>query len=157
MNGYEEVNHPKHYNDHPSGVECLTIVQAFNFNLGNVIKYVWRAGLKPGAETLKDLKKAKFYINAEIRRVAEESHEIPDIDQINKEIKKIIYRLPENTFLCFWGTGYADNPKVELVNISHFCDDNGYEIEHIDHISEMIVGESWEVPSPETLTIMRIK
>ncbi len=45
---YEEVNHPKHYNDHPSGVECLTIVQAFNFNLGNVIKYVWRAGLKPG-------------------------------------------------------------------------------------------------------------
>ena len=39
------VNHPKHYNSHPSGVECIDIVRHYDFNIGNVIKYVWRAGL----------------------------------------------------------------------------------------------------------------
>lgn len=42
----DTVNHPKHYNDHPSGVECIDIVEHYNFNLGNAIKYIWRAGLK---------------------------------------------------------------------------------------------------------------
>src|SRR5687768_5921573 len=39
----DQINHPEHYNTHPSGVECLTIVRHMNFNLGNVVKYIWRA------------------------------------------------------------------------------------------------------------------
>jgi len=60
------VNHPNHYNDHPSGVECLDIVRHMNFNLGNVIKYVWRADLKEDA--VQDLEKALFYLKDEIEK-----------------------------------------------------------------------------------------
>lgn len=60
------VDHPPHYNAHPSGVECITVAECFGFNLGNVIKYVWRAEEK-GAP-LEDLKKAAWYLNREIER-----------------------------------------------------------------------------------------
>lgn len=67
MSDYEQVDHPPHY-QHPSGIECITIVEHFNFNLGNAVKYIWRAGLKPGIDTVTDLQKAAWYINREIER-----------------------------------------------------------------------------------------
>lgn len=63
------VEHPKHYNSHPSGVECLTIVRHMNFNLGNAVKYIWRAGLK--GESIEDLEKAIFYLKDEVQRIKE--------------------------------------------------------------------------------------
>jgi hypothetical protein len=68
MNAEETVNHPPHYNQHPSGVECIVIVEHFNFNLGNAIKYIWRAGLK-SPNALDDLQKAAWYIQREIERM----------------------------------------------------------------------------------------
>jgi len=62
------IDHPSHYTSHPSGVECITITEHHNFNVGNAIKYLWRAGLK-GAAT-EDLKKARWYIDREIARVS---------------------------------------------------------------------------------------
>jgi len=62
----DNVNHPKHYTSHPSGVECIQIVQHMNFCLGNVLKYIWRSGQKGGIE---DLKKARFYLDMEIVRL----------------------------------------------------------------------------------------
>lgn len=59
------VNHPPHYTNHPSGVECIQITEHMSFCLGNAIKYVWRADLKNGLE---DLKKAQWYIQREIER-----------------------------------------------------------------------------------------
>lgn len=64
----DPVRHPKHYTSHPSGVECLDIVRHMGFNLGNAIKYIWRADLKGAA--IQDLEKARFYIDDEIRRRA---------------------------------------------------------------------------------------
>lgn len=63
----DKVNHPKHYNTHPSGVECILIVEHFNFCLGNAIKYIWRANEK--GNQLEDLKKARWYIDREITRL----------------------------------------------------------------------------------------
>jgi len=60
------VDHPKHYNSHPSGVECIDVVEHMPFNVGNAIKYLWRADHK-GA-SIEDLKKAAWYINREIER-----------------------------------------------------------------------------------------
>lgn len=37
------IDHPSHYNKHPSGVECISITEWFNFNIGNAIKYLWRS------------------------------------------------------------------------------------------------------------------
>lgn len=61
------VNHPPHYGHHPSGVDCITIVEWFNFNLGNVIKYIWRHDDK--GSPLEDLKKARWYLDREIERI----------------------------------------------------------------------------------------
>jgi len=60
------VNNPKHYNSHPSGIECIEVVRWFSFNIGNAIKYLWRAGLK--GDAIEDLQKAKWYIDDEIER-----------------------------------------------------------------------------------------
>ena len=63
---HDPVNRPAHYTKHPSGVECIQITEHMNFNLGNAVKYFWRADLKFNA--MEDLKKAKFYIEREIVR-----------------------------------------------------------------------------------------
>lgn len=60
----DPVNHPKHYTNHPSGVECIQITEHMTFNLGNAVKYIWRADLK--GNSIEDLKKAVWYINREI-------------------------------------------------------------------------------------------
>jgi len=62
----ETVKHPPHYNKHPSGIECIEIVEHFNFNMGNAIKYIWRADFKK--EAIQDLQKAEFYIKQEIAK-----------------------------------------------------------------------------------------
>lgn len=62
----DPVNHPQHYTTHPSGVECIQITEHMNFNLGNAVKYIWRADLKNDA--VEDLKKASWYIAREIGR-----------------------------------------------------------------------------------------
>lgn len=59
----DNVNHPPHYKNHPSGIECIEITEHMNFCLGNAIKYIWRADMKNGIE---DLQKAKWYIQREI-------------------------------------------------------------------------------------------
>lgn len=64
---HDSVNHPAHYTAHPSGVECVAIAEHFNFNIGNAIKYLWRAGLK--GSLIEDLKKARWYLDREIRRI----------------------------------------------------------------------------------------
>lgn len=64
----EIVEHPQHYSRR-AGVECIEIAQTFNFNLGNVIKYIWRAGEKPNTPEIVDLYKAKKYIEFEIARL----------------------------------------------------------------------------------------
>ena len=59
------VDHPSHYTNHPSGVECIEITEHMGFCLGNAIKYIWRADLKQNA--IEDLEKAAWYIEKEIK------------------------------------------------------------------------------------------
>lgn len=69
----DPVNHPLHYTSHPSGVECITITEHMGFNLGNAMKYIWRADEK--GNSVQDLAKARWYLDREIHRrcKAEES------------------------------------------------------------------------------------
>lgn len=62
----DPVNRPKHYTQHPSGVECIQITEHMGFNLGNAVKYLWRCDLK--WDTIEDMKKAIWYIEREIKR-----------------------------------------------------------------------------------------
>lgn len=55
---------PSHYKQHPSGLECHDITKHLSFDLGNAIKYLWRAGLKPGENPSEPYNKALWYVNA---------------------------------------------------------------------------------------------
>lgn len=59
---------PTHYQGSIQPIDLIN-AQELNFNLGNVVKYVCRAGKKQGENILSDLEKAKDYINFEIERV----------------------------------------------------------------------------------------
>lgn len=62
----DAVNHPSHYNSHPTGIECIQVVEHMGFNLGNAIKYIWRADLK--SDAIEDLQKAKWYVERELMK-----------------------------------------------------------------------------------------
>lgn len=63
---HDPVNHPRHYTSHPSGVECIQLTEHMGFNLGNALKYIWRADEQGNA--VEDLKKAVWYIQRELGR-----------------------------------------------------------------------------------------
>lgn len=62
----DSVDRPYHYTKHPSGVECITVAEHMNFNLGNALKYIWRCELK--INKAEDLQKAIWYLQREIDR-----------------------------------------------------------------------------------------
>lgn len=66
---HDFVNHPKHYCDHPSGIECIEITRHHDFAIGNAIKYLWRAGLKDSDNEIQDLKKAVWYVQDKIAQL----------------------------------------------------------------------------------------
>lgn len=74
-NKNDQINHPKHYTSDPSGIECIDITRYRNFNIGNAIKYLWRAGLKEDKDRklidkqVEDLNKAVWYLVDEIHRL----------------------------------------------------------------------------------------
>ena len=67
------VDHPKHYNSHPSGVECIDIIEHFSFNIGAAMKYIWRADYK--ANPVEDLQKAIWYLEREVQRRLKQSEQ----------------------------------------------------------------------------------
>lgn len=59
---------PDHYQF--AGIQVIDLTEQMNFNRGNVIKYVARAGRKNTGTELEDLLKAKFYLQRELQRLA---------------------------------------------------------------------------------------
>jgi hypothetical protein len=63
----ESVKHPSHYHAQ-SGIEVIDAIEAWelSFALGNVVKYVARAGHKDPAKRVEDLRKAQWYLEREL-------------------------------------------------------------------------------------------
>lgn len=68
----EAVRHPSHYGGENNPYEAIKVIEAWdlNFNLGNVVKYICRAGKKDKSTLLGDLEKAQEYLTFEIERRA---------------------------------------------------------------------------------------
>lgn len=64
----DSVNHPSHYTSY-KGVEVIQLTEQMNFNRGNAVKYIARAGLKNPEAEVEDLEKAVWYIKREILRI----------------------------------------------------------------------------------------
>jgi len=69
----KDAINPSHYKSHPSGVECIQVTEHMTFNIGNVVKYCWRNGLKGETPAIQDLKKAAWYLNREIEKLTKET------------------------------------------------------------------------------------
>jgi hypothetical protein len=86
------IDHPPHYNSALAKctcgktIECIDVTRHLNFNLGNVIKYIWRSDLK--LDQLTDLKKAAWYLNDEIKKL--EGKTVFDDPNIQKGELKIV-------------------------------------------------------------------
>lgn len=66
VNQCDDINHPSHYTQ--GAIEVIDYIEdkKLGYRLGNVVKYVSRAGHKDDA--IKDLKKARWYLNREIAK-----------------------------------------------------------------------------------------
>ena len=62
-----DKSNPTHYQNKVTPIDIIEMYD-LNFSLGNVIKYVLRAGKKNGESDLDDLNKALWYLNREIDR-----------------------------------------------------------------------------------------
>lgn len=108
-----KVDHPQHYNSHPSGIEAIEIVQYMGFCLGNAFKYVYRYQHKNGIE---DLKKAIWYLKhqqtvilkqhiAATHTATSDYHKILS-EEPNKEIAQVLE--------IIWNVSFNDHKKSEL-------------------------------------------
>ncbi|MGI0148697.1 MAG: DUF3310 domain-containing protein [Thermoplasmata archaeon] len=64
----ESVGHPAHYGGENNVYEAIKVIEAWGlgFHLGNTVKYIARVGRKPGVNPVKDLKKARWYLDRAI-------------------------------------------------------------------------------------------
>jgi hypothetical protein len=78
--GFEKVNHPAHYGGADNPYEAIKVIEAWlrpllevapsvAFHIGTCLRYIARAGLKPGETPIDDLKKARWYLDRAIVRL----------------------------------------------------------------------------------------
>lgn len=97
MKDHDPVNSPSHYTAY-KGLEVIDLTEQMNFNRGNAVKYIARAGIKTqGPGEIEDLRKAAWYIQREIERVLT-VHPEGQVDLIQKKIKRdpVVENLPPN-------------------------------------------------------------
>lgn len=73
-NADHPVHHPNHYTFY-KGLEVIDLTEQMNFNRGNAVKYIARAGIKKKDKEIEDLQKAAWYINREIERLENNGNE----------------------------------------------------------------------------------
>ncbi len=68
LNQFEKVDHPQHYQS--ESMEVIDVIESYdlNFSLGSALKYILRAGKKPGESSAEDLKKAIWFLQREVER-----------------------------------------------------------------------------------------
>lgn len=118
----DPVDHPPHYRA-DTGFEAIDVIEGWKlgFNLGNVVKYISRAGLKVSTpfspmemkeKAVEDLEKARWYLDREIARLKRESDEWMIIDP-NPDLAKLF----ENTSVPSEPRPSVPPPQAELVQL----------------------------------------
>lgn len=81
-----KIDQPEHYHAN-KGLAAIDAIEAWElgFHLGNVVKYVARAGRKDGSTKLEDLLKAQWYLAREIER---EQHPTPE--EIKATVEQVL-------------------------------------------------------------------
>ena len=106
----DNVNNPPHYTKHPSGVEAIQITEHMGFNLGNAMKYLWRADLKN--DVIEDLKKAVWYVNREILKREKEQHNGKASEKQNEGMAQARAEGERTSYGTRWAQNQASGPKA---------------------------------------------
>jgi hypothetical protein len=119
----DAVQNPPHYKGNPSGIECIDVVEHLNFNRGNAIKYLWRAGLKgDSAKEVEDLEKALWYVTREIDRLKVNALDAVEADNLDAD------NIDPSNMATMSADALADNLSAQLKSVSdafakEYCDD----------------------------------
>ena len=81
----ETINHPKHYNTHPSMVECIDLIEWLGTNRGSAVKYLWRKDDK--GKPKQDADKALWFTSREVQRLKKYRLHWSFCDEIPTEIE----------------------------------------------------------------------
>jgi hypothetical protein len=102
----DKINHPSHYHA-AGGHEAIDVIESWGlgFCLGNAVKYICRAGLKPGVNVLEDLRKAVWYIERYINTEEKKQAEM------NAAVMKMAAE---------YAPGLADNRELALKNLNTY-------------------------------------
>jgi hypothetical protein len=144
---FDIINKAKHYNLHPSGIECIELAERLSFCAGNAFKYVFRRGDK--GNTLQDLEKAVYYLDRERKQMEHlirwRTHHEVDTMLVNDHftptdlanIRKLLDSEP-NKFAC------AIYSRIfgSSVKISRYIEDMRNAVEYVQGILQ---------PQPEPL------
>ena len=106
---------PKHYNTEIQPVEVID-KWGLDFYLGNVLKYIARAGKKDNSSELEDLQKAKHYIEMKIERLTNKKYDIFE----NRICKNCIYFIEENNNIGICANLKLDDKRF-FVNNNFGC------------------------------------
>lgn len=128
----QNVSHPSHYGGKDDPYETIKVIDAWgldkSFCLGNVIKYISRAGKKDGNSLLQDLMKAQFYLNYEIEKQRRYDAFKSFISKCSDlECRKWLKDEEIDDaakFLADWLNKYA---------VDHVLDDDDYDDEEVDN------------------------
>lgn len=111
----DAVNHPQHYQSE-TGIECIDVVRWMSFNLGNAVKYLWRAGQKGSA--IEDLRKAIWYITDEQKRfAAHEEYWTLVTERPNVDPEAASFHMTPHiaqAFFCLFGVAFAEMQSSAL-------------------------------------------
>lgn len=114
----KDAINPDHYKWLPNGIEAIEICENLGYNLGNVVKYILRAGRKDPSKLLEDLKKAQWYLNREVEKhdLVENRIAFMDIKLDGKPKEKILYSGDGGEIIDCNGVLYVKIPTVKLEN-----------------------------------------
>ena len=117
------INHPPHYTEHPSKIECIEITRHLSFNRGNAIKYLWRCGKKDEAN--QELKKAIWYLNDEINSDISFSIDFHIAKFLNTKLDTLaLYQTDqERQLFNFIVFGFGHHLKHAIKIIEGMCDE----------------------------------
>lgn len=117
---------PEYYRKHPSGVECIDITRYYCFDIGNAIKYLWRAGLKQEegytsiGKEIEDLHKAIWYIEDRIKQL--NSMQKQSVNELSDKVSDLLLDPAEQKEPCvidddLWDNTIRDYAKRESKRI----------------------------------------
>lgn len=114
----EMVNHPAHYNMY-KGLEIIDIVEKLNFNLGNAVKYIARAGFKEEQTEIQDLEKGLWYVERQIAFGDDGSLALLTFEEVEKLVGQMNFHRGNAVWLICLAGQMGKTKEIDLTESTH--------------------------------------